>query len=264
MTATGRPRKNRTYSASWWRYIASPSVSASYSDSQSSPRNPLCTKRTVVVPDRPSMVNSSACITPSGPGVPSSAKRCGGSQAVMVDSETSPPNDWRTLPPSLGSTSFGAPIHQPSSCCADGQGVPDLLRRGLDLDGRPRSGTGAACQASCWDVVAACAGTLGWMARRTRCVLPRGAASSWYRPMSAITAADSSSAKAARSAAFANRTSASRANVDSGRRSRAAPVSSVPDVPHESRGERQQPHRRAVVGRPRRVRLRAPAARPGR
>ena len=117
MTATGRPRKNRTYSASWWRYIASPSVRASYSDSQSSPRNPLWTKRTVVVPDRPSMVNSSACITPSGPGVPSSAKRCGGSQAVMVDSETSPPNDWRTLPPNLGSTSLGAPIHQPSSCC---------------------------------------------------------------------------------------------------------------------------------------------------
>ena len=64
-------------------YIGSPSESASYSDSQSSPRNPLCTKRTVVVPDRPSRVNSIACTTPSGPGVPSSAKRCGGSQAVI-------------------------------------------------------------------------------------------------------------------------------------------------------------------------------------
>ena len=135
MTATGRPRKNRTYSASWLRYIASPSVSASYSDSQSSPRNPLCTKRTVVVPDRPSMVNSSACITPSGPGVPSSAKRCGGSQAVMVDSETSPPNDWRTLPPEPRLDLVGRADPPAVELLPDGQGVPDLLRRGLDLDG---------------------------------------------------------------------------------------------------------------------------------
>src|SRR6476659_2159267 len=96
-------------------YIGSPSESASYSDSQSSPRKPLCTKRTVVVPDRPSRVNSSACTTPSGPGVPSSTKWYGGSQAVIVDSDTWSPNIWRTLPPSLGSTSLGAPIHQPSS-----------------------------------------------------------------------------------------------------------------------------------------------------
>ena len=74
MMATGRPRKNWTYCASWWMYIGSPSASASYSDSQSSPRNPLCTKRTVVVPDRPSRVTSIACTTPSGPGVPSSTK----------------------------------------------------------------------------------------------------------------------------------------------------------------------------------------------
>ena len=69
----GRGRIGRTR-ASWWMYIGSPSASASYSDSQSSPRNPLCTKRTVVVPDRPSRVNSIACTTPSGPGVPSSTK----------------------------------------------------------------------------------------------------------------------------------------------------------------------------------------------
>ena len=60
-----------TYWASWNRYMKSPSVRASYSASQSSPRKPLWTSRTFVVPPaRPSMVYSMACITPSGPGVP--------------------------------------------------------------------------------------------------------------------------------------------------------------------------------------------------
>ena len=93
------------------------------------------------------------------------------------------------------------------------------------------------------------------MATRTRCVRPRGAASSWYRPMSDVTAAPSSSAKAARSAALANRTSASRANVDRGRRSRVAPASSAPTSRTTPGRQRQQPDGRALIGRAARIRL---------
>ena len=96
---------------------------------------------------------------------------------------------------------------------------------------------------------------LGWIATRTRCVRPRGAASSWYRLTRDVTSAPSSAAKAARSAALANRISASRANVDRGRRSRVAPVRQGADVADEPGGERQQPNGRALIGRAARVGL---------
>ena len=179
MIATGRPRKNRTYCASWWRYIGSPSASASYSASQSSPRNPLCTKRTVVVPDRPSTVNLHRVHHAVRPGralvgevmrrVPGRDRRLGDLAAERSGGPRR--RAWARPRWARRSTSRRA-VRRWS-------GPPTPPRAWPRSRRRFRSGTGAACQASFGAGDGAWVGTLGWMATRTRCVRPRGAASSW-------------------------------------------------------------------------------------
>src|SRR5215211_7012090 len=107
-----RPGKCFRYRASFRRYIPSPLDSASYSSCQLSPRKPLCTSRTTVLPPpRPSTRYSNACSDPSGFSSPWNANRSDGCQAVTVDSMVQPGKVIRTAPPAPGSTSF-RPMNQ--------------------------------------------------------------------------------------------------------------------------------------------------------
>src|SRR6185436_9546195 len=97
------------------KYIGSPSESPSYSFSQFSPRKPLCTQRTTVLPrSRPSTRYSNAWSAPSSPGAVRLANRVGGSQAVTVVSSDMPRKAMRVAPPTRGSISL-RPMNQAST-----------------------------------------------------------------------------------------------------------------------------------------------------
>src|SRR6185436_772411 len=97
------------------KYIGSPSERPSYSFSQFSPRKPLCTQRTTVLPwSRPSTMYSNAWSEPSSPSAVRLANRVGGSQAVIVVSSFEPPRSMRVAPPSPGSISL-RPMNQEST-----------------------------------------------------------------------------------------------------------------------------------------------------
>src|SRR5687767_7130011 len=97
------------------KYIGSPSDRPSYSFSQLSPRNPLWTHRTTVLPlSRPSTRYSNAWSAPSSPSGVRLANRVGGSHAVIVASSAEPRNCMRVTPPSRGSISF-TPMNQAST-----------------------------------------------------------------------------------------------------------------------------------------------------
>src|SRR5918992_670886 len=93
--------------------MKSPTPSASYWSSQSSPRMPLCTSRsTLLPPARPSMRYSKAMNVPSGFSWLRNAKRRPGSQAVTVPSSVKPPMVIRVRPPSRGSISLRPMNHE--------------------------------------------------------------------------------------------------------------------------------------------------------
>ena len=103
------------YTRSLSKYIGSPSESPSYSFSQLSPRNPLWTHRTTVLPlSRPSTRYSNAWSAPSSASAVRLAKCVGGSHAVIVASSEEPRNCMRVVPPSRGSISF-TPMNQAST-----------------------------------------------------------------------------------------------------------------------------------------------------
>src|SRR6185437_12087709 len=123
-----------------------------------------------------------------------------------------------------GAIDFGAP-HEPgvdSRSRRDRR--PDLVRRGVDgellayLEWMRHSYSSSA-GGSASSVM------LGCTATTSRCGRP---VSVWYLPISPVSASMSSPTNAARSAGFANRTSASSPNVASGWLARAAPLMSVP------------------------------------
>src|SRR6266542_5390848 len=97
------------------KYIGSPSERPSYSFSQFSPRKPLCTQRTTVLPwSRPSTRYSNTWSEPSSPCGVRLANRVGGSQAVTVASSVPPCMTMRVAPPSRGSISL-RPMNQAST-----------------------------------------------------------------------------------------------------------------------------------------------------
>src|SRR5919106_40969 len=97
------------------KYIGSPSERPSYSFSQLSPRNPLWTQRTTVLPlSRPSTRYSNAWSEPSSPSGVRLANRVGGCHAVTVAASEEPRNFILVVPPSRGSISF-MPMNQAST-----------------------------------------------------------------------------------------------------------------------------------------------------
>src|SRR5208337_4762310 len=112
-----------------------------------------------------------------------------------------------------------------------GDGGPDLVRASWDFGlsallewvAHQDSSVSAAMVAVA-AVGAVLAGTLGWTAITRWCSRPPSACSSWYFATSEVTASTSSLVKAARSAAEANRTRPSIANVASFFCVRVAPV----------------------------------------
>src|SRR2546422_2593014 len=95
--------------------MGSPSLRPSYSASQLSPRKPLWTHRTTVLPfSRPSTMYSNAWNEPSSPSGERSANRVGGSQAVTVASMVQPGIAVRTAPPACGSIAL-RPMNQAST-----------------------------------------------------------------------------------------------------------------------------------------------------
>src|SRR6266545_3458102 len=93
-------------------YAGSPVLRASNSVAQSaSGRKPLWTKRRTVVPPRPWISYANVMSRPSSPSGVVWTSRCGGSQAVIVDSSAKPPSSVLSAPPRRRSTVF-VPMNQ--------------------------------------------------------------------------------------------------------------------------------------------------------